>query len=685
MTNKNMQSRMDTMEEVVVTVREDLQREVGTIKDEIMAMNKRFDHLLQMQEEAARVAASSSGKGKESTSRVPTVGGPAIGVTHGSEGTSNVFEHRRDFRFRKLEMPVFDGTNPDGWILKAERYFSLQRFNNEEKLEASVIGFEGDALLWYQWEHKKRPMFLWEEMKLLILKQFRSTQEGSLHEQFLALRQQGTVKEYRRKFIEFLALLDNVSDEITLSQFINGLNPEIQNELRVLDPINLDRAMDLAQRIESKLMAMGTLKLNGVYLATKGNGYARPVSSPTGAPRPTHGGTLPSAKPYGNLRRLTDSELQLKRTHGLCYRCDEKWSPGHKCKKKELNVLITYDEEDEEEPEEAPVMVNEPILEAAEISEFTQSSGASNRVADALSRIPERAEIAAISVPQWQYWDQLKSELERDEFIKIIREDITSGRQPHFGFTVLHEVVYYKGRLVIPKGSKALYGRDPPPLIRYERGSSLVSAVDNLLEDRDAILDELRMHLLCAQQKMKMYADAKRHNLEFVVGDLVFLKLRPYRQRSLAQRRYDKLAARFYGPFKVLARIGKVAYKLELPPTAAIHPVFHVSQLRQALGVTASAPTLPPQLSADLELVVVPESLLGVRPKSVATPGHMEVLIKWKSLPTFEATWEDYLAIVNQFPEFHLEDKVNVWAGGNVRPQIRFTYSRRKGKAGNNN
>ena len=109
-------------------------------------------------------------------------------------------------------MPMFDGTNPDGWILKAERYFSLQRFTNEDKLEAAVIGFKGDALLWYQRERKKRPMVLWDEMKLLILKQFRSTQEGSLHEQFLALQQEGSVKEYRRRFIELLAPLDNVSN-----------------------------------------------------------------------------------------------------------------------------------------------------------------------------------------------------------------------------------------------------------------------------------------------------------------------------------------------------------------------------------------------------------------------------------------------------------------------------------------
>ena len=60
-------------------------------------------------------------------------------------------------------MPIFVGTNPDGWILKTERYYGLHRFSNEEKLEAVVIGIEGDTLLWYQWKNRKRPIVLWEE------------------------------------------------------------------------------------------------------------------------------------------------------------------------------------------------------------------------------------------------------------------------------------------------------------------------------------------------------------------------------------------------------------------------------------------------------------------------------------------------------------------------------------------
>ena len=94
---------------------------------------------------------------------------------------------------------------------------------------------------------------------------------------------------------------------------------------------------------------------------------------------------------------------------------------------------------------------------------------------------------------------------------------------------------------------KALYDRESPSMIRYEKGAALVSLVDQLLEDRDAILDDLRLHLLRAQQRMKKQADIHRHHEEFKVGDLVFIKLRPYWQSSLARRRFEKLSPCFYG------------------------------------------------------------------------------------------------------------------------------------------
>lgn len=131
---------------------------------------------------------------------------------------------------------------------------------------------------------------------------------------------------------------------------------------------------------------------------------------------------------------------------------------------------------------------------------------------------------------------------------------------------------------------KVVYGREPPTLLRFEKGGTAVAALEEQLMERDAILDEIKANLLKAQQRMKKYADQHRREEEFQVGEAVYLKLQPYRQKTLARRPCEKLSARFYGPFSIIERIGKVAYRLELPPSCKLHTVFHVSQLKRAIG-----------------------------------------------------------------------------------------------------
>jgi hypothetical protein len=116
---------------------------------------------------------------------------------------------------------------------------------------------------------------------------------------------------------------------------------------------------------------------------------------------------------------------------------------------------------------------------------------------------------------------------------------------------------------------------------------------------------------------------------------------------------------------------------LELPAYSAIHDVFHVSQLRAAAGWNKPISSLPRHLTAELELLVAPEKLLGVRYDSDTSPDSLEVRIKWQDLPDSEATWEKFAAIQNHFPNIHLEDKVRLWGAGNVTPPIRCTYVRR--------
>ena len=94
--------------------------------------------------------------------------------------------------------------------------------------------------------------------------------------------------------------------------------------------------------------------------------------------------------------------------------------------------------------------------------------------------------------------------------------------------------------------------------------------------------------------------------------------------------------------------------------------------------------SLPSPALERLELVVEPYSFLDVRKRQNGAPGQLEVLIQWKNLPPFGATWEDFELLISQFLGFHLEDKVHAWewgvgSGGRIdKPPIRFTYARRK-------
>ncbi|KAH9781262.1 Immune-associated nucleotide-binding protein 9 [Citrus sinensis] len=131
---------------------------------------------------------------------------------------------------------------------------------------------------------------------------------------------------------------------------------------------------------------------------------------------------------------------------------------------------------------------------------------------------------------------------------------------------------------------QALYGRLPPSIPHYTEGLSRVNDVDQSLLTRDEVLQQLKTNLELSAARMKHVADQKRREVEFQVGDLVLLKLHPYHQQSVFKRAHHKLASRFYGPFPVEQKLGKVAYRLCLPPATQIHPVFHVSLLKKAIA-----------------------------------------------------------------------------------------------------
>lgn len=100
---------------------------------------------------------------------------------------------------------------------------------------------------------------------------------------------------------------------------------------------------------------------------------------------------------------------------------------------------------------------------------------------------------------------------------------------------------------------KPLYGRDPPLLIKSCTIPSKLDDVNQLAQQRDDLLAELRQKLLKSQDQMRTQANKHRRLVNFAVGEWVFLKLQPYKLKSLAPRPYAKLAPRYYGSFQILS------------------------------------------------------------------------------------------------------------------------------------
>ncbi|XP_026433073.1 uncharacterized protein LOC113330481 [Papaver somniferum] len=154
---------------------------------------------------------------------------------------------------------------------------------------------------------------------------------------------------------------------------------------------------------------------------------------------------------------------------------------------------------------------------------------------------------------------------------------------------------------------QALYGYVPPHLAFPTTSNTSVASVEEYLQIRDVVLDILKENLHKAQERMK------RTYRSFLVGDMVYLKLQPYRQTSMTLRKNFKLSARYYGTFTVIQKIGEVDYKLQLSPHSKIHPVFHVSQLKKKIG--ASATTVPslPLVDLEGEIILKPIATLDSR------------------------------------------------------------------------
>ncbi|KAI3776829.1 hypothetical protein L1987_46619 [Smallanthus sonchifolius] len=188
---------------------------------------------------------------------------------------------------------------------------------------------------------------------------------------------------------------------------------------------------------------------------------------------------------------------------------------------------------------------------------------------------------------------------------------------------------------------KALYGRHcRSPLGWDEVGEAQITGPALVQDTTDRII-QVRDNLRLARERQKKNADIRRRPLEFQVGDMVLLKVSPWKGVVRFGKK-GKFTPRYVGPFKIIKRIGKVAYELELPDKLSnVHPTFHVSNLKKCLAEgNLQVPLDEVHIDESMHFVEKPIEIMDREIKQLKRSRIPIVKVRWQSKRGPEFPWE---------------------------------------------
>lgn len=246
----------------------------------------------------------------------------------------------------KLEIPHFNGDNVADWLFQVDRFFTYHATPTDHKLQLASFYMTGPALQWFRWMYQAHQLCSWDQFVRDLELRFGPSTYQNPEVALYKLRQRSSVTAYLSDFELLSNRSSGLSHENLLNCFLSGLRDDIRRELFILRPPSLHEAIGLAKLVEEKIED----NRRAVYRQA----YPRP-------PPPNTIQTQPNTNPPNHrlpIRRLTQSQMTERRNQGLCFNCDDQYTPGHQCRPKFQCFLI----EESDNPDE-PISPNLPSPE----------------------------------------------------------------------------------------------------------------------------------------------------------------------------------------------------------------------------------------------------------------------------------------------------------------------------------
>ncbi|WVZ22305.1 hypothetical protein V8G54_000849 [Vigna mungo] len=255
---------------------------------------------------------------------------------------------------KRVELPVFECGEPWNWMSRAEKFFEVQKVEEEEKMPLGFISMEGYAGSWFRFWWEKTKNYSWEGLKRALGIRFGGGTHGGLCQGFSGVSGSD----------------DSDSRGANSGLLMAGLREEVSNHVRPHDRPDLMTAMRVARDVEkqcnhSKIGSGQTARnldsWGGTTKVVSGSEHSCEIQGRGGIIESTSTARTTEDGKERNTRNLPYSEFVKRREEGRCFRCGGPFSPGHRCLEKGSRMLILVEAEEEgsvAEPEPKPPDLN---------------------------------------------------------------------------------------------------------------------------------------------------------------------------------------------------------------------------------------------------------------------------------------------------------------------------------------